>query len=142
VGARSTAREAALLALFASEADADGAAAALRVPGIFRDFATEARLVPEAETHDYALEIARGVEAEREAIDGLIRTSSQNWRLERMSRIDRNLLRIGVWELRHGVPRAITIDEAVELAKRYGTSESGAFVNGLLDRIADELGAS
>jgi transcription antitermination protein NusB len=142
VGARTTAREAALLALFAAEAEPGGLTAAARLPGIFRDFAAEAKLVPEVETHSYALEIAVGVETDREAIDELIRRSSQNWRLERMSRIDRNILRIGAWELRAGVARAITIDEAVELAKRYGTAESGSFVNGLLDRIAEELGAA
>ncbi|HEY3236115.1 MAG TPA: transcription antitermination factor NusB, partial [Polyangiaceae bacterium] len=65
-----------------------------------------------------------------------------NWRLERMTRVDRNVLRIGAWELlsRSDVPRAVILDEAVELAKRYGTEESGAFVNGVLDRIADDCG--
>jgi N utilization substance protein B len=59
-----------------------------------------------------------------------------------MTRVDRNLLRIGTWELleKADVPRAVVIDEAVELAKRYGTEESGAFVNGVLDRVADDVG--
>ncbi len=59
-----------------------------------------------------------------------------------MTRVDRNLLRLGAWELvkKPDVPRAVVLDEAVELAKRFGTEESGAFVNGVLDRIADDCG--
>jgi N utilization substance protein B len=58
-----------------------------------------------------------------------------------MSRVDRNVLRLGAWELLHrqDVPRAVILDEAVELAKAYGTEESGAFVNGVLNRIAENL---
>ena len=61
-----------------------------------------------------------------------------------MARVDRNLLRLGAWELEHrrDIPRAVVLDEAVEIAKRYGTEESGAFVNGVLDRIADDCGRS
>jgi N utilization substance protein B len=59
-----------------------------------------------------------------------------------MTRVDRNVLRIGAWELQRGaeIPRAVILDEAVELAKRFGTEESGAFVNGVLDRVACDLG--
>jgi N utilization substance protein B len=59
-----------------------------------------------------------------------------------MSRVDRNLLRLGAWELvaRKDVPRAVILDEAVELAKAYGTEESPAFVNGVLNRVADDVG--
>ena len=59
-----------------------------------------------------------------------------------MSRVDRNVLRLGTWELAHraDVPRAVILDEAVELAKAFGTDESSAFVNGVLNRIADTLG--
>ena len=59
-----------------------------------------------------------------------------------MTRVDRNVLRMGAWELleRADVPRAVILDEAVEVAKRFGTEESGAFVNGVLDRIAENLG--
>ena len=87
-------------------------------------------------------EIVRGVRSELERVDERIRAASKNWRLERMTRVDRNLLRIGTWELiaRPDVPRAVVIDEAVELAKRYGTEDSGAFVNGVLDRVANDIG--
>lgn len=90
----------------------------------------------------YADAVVRGVEAELEAIDKRVSAASQNWRIERMSRVDRNLLRLGTWELmtKADIPRAVVIDEAVELAKSYGTDESSGFVNGVLDRIANDLG--
>ena len=74
------------------------------------------------------------------SLDELITQASQNWRLERMSRIDRNILRLGTWELRHkeDVPVAVIIDEAVELAKRYGNENSSSFINGVLNRVAQD----
>ena len=84
----------------------------------------------------------RGVAEDTEKLDGTIRAASTNWRIERMARVDRNVLRLGAWELLRAadVPRAVVLDEAVELAKRFGSEDSGAFVNGVLDRIADDLG--
>ena len=75
-------------------------------------------------------------------IDDLIATSSKNWRIDRMSRVDRNILRLGACELLNfrDVPVKVVINEAVELAKRFGTAESSAFVNGVLDRIATAVG--
>lgn len=94
------------------------------------------------EGRPYADTILRGVAERTEEIDERIAAASQNWRVERMSRVDRNLLRLGTWELmiRPDVPRAVVLDEAVELAKAFGTEESSAFVNGVLDRIANDLG--
>ena len=94
------------------------------------------------EGRDYADDIVRGVGDGMEAVDAIIRKASTNWRMERMARVDRNVLRLGTWELRHSlnVPRAVILDEAVELAKRFGSEESGAFVNGVLDRVATNLG--
>jgi len=96
----------------------------------------------DAEDRAYADEAVRGVHAALASIDERIAKASTNWRLERMARVDRNVLRLGAWELgqRPDVPRAVALDEAVEIAKRFGTEESGAFVNGVLDRIADDLG--
>jgi len=96
----------------------------------------------DAEGRPYADGVVRGVVDHRAVIDEHIRAASEHWRLERMARVDRNVLRIGVFELleRPEVPRAVIIDEAVELAKRYGTEDSGKFVNGVLDRIADDVG--
>ncbi|MGE5443218.1 MAG: transcription antitermination factor NusB [Ignavibacteriales bacterium] len=74
-------------------------------------------------------------------IDEIIDRYSEHWRLSRMSRIDRNILRMAIYELIYlrDIPPPVTINEAVELAKKYGTEESGAFVNGILDRIRMSL---
>jgi transcription antitermination protein NusB len=89
----------------------------------------------------YATELVRGVEDHREEVDALIRKYADRWALERMPVIDRNLLRIAVFELAHRpeVPVAVAISEAVELAKRYSTDDSGRFVNGMLGRIAEAV---
>ena len=136
MGARSTAREAALQMLYAIEATGSSP------DEVIRDFWRE--LPGDPEDRPYADEAVRGVAADLGAIDASIQAASTNWRLERMARVDRNLLRLGVWELtkRSDVPRAVVIDEAVEIAKRYGTEESRAFVNGVLDRVADDCGRS
>lgn len=134
MGARTTAREAALQMLFAIEAsDADPDRA-------IDDFWRE--LPGDAEGRAYADEVVRGVRATLAELDAQLSRASKNWRLERMTRVDRNVLRLGAWELAHrpDVPRAVVLDEAVELAKRFGSEESGPFVNGVLDRVADELG--
>ncbi|MCD6267768.1 MAG: transcription antitermination factor NusB [Thermotogae bacterium] len=73
-------------------------------------------------------------------IDNIISQYLENWTLDRLSVVDRNVLRLGTYELLHelDVPIEVTIDEAIEIAKRYGTENSGKFVNGVLDRIAKE----
>ena len=134
MGARTTAREAALQMLFAIEATSND------VDQAISDFWRE--LPGDAEGRDYADALVRGVRRDAEKLDERIRAASQNWRLERMARIDRNALRLGTYELLTvtDVPRAVVLDEAVELAKRFGGEESSKFVNGVLDRIADDLG--
>lgn len=89
----------------------------------------------------YAVELARGVEEHGEELDALIRKFADRWALERMPVIDRNLLRMAVFELAHrpDIPVAVAISEAVELAKRYSTDDSGRFVNGMLGRIAEQV---
>ena len=91
---------------------------------------------------EFAKELIAGVKLNQTAIDALIEEHSHNWRLDRMQRIDRNVLRIGVYELQHltDVPRKVTINEAVELAKNFGNEASSAFINGLLDKIASTVG--
>jgi transcription antitermination protein NusB len=90
--------------------------------------------LPDEFARDMFLDIAGRVGE----LDGVIVSASDNWRLERMSRVDRNILRVGVFELCHrpDTPPRVAINEAVELAKRFGTEDSAAFVNGVLDRIA------
>ena len=82
-----------------------------------------------------------GVQREREVLDRWIREASRNWRVERMSKVDRNILRLGAFELAHqdDIPAKVSIDEAVELGKKYGSEESGAFINGILDTISNRL---
>ena len=85
----------------------------------------------------FSKELVRGVCENRNSIDKLIKKSSKNWRLERMSRVDRSILRLSVYEMMFmdNIPHKVSIDEAVELGKKYGTEESGAFINGVLDNI-------
>jgi len=86
----------------------------------------------------YAREIVDGVIDNRDEIDEQITAVSKDWSLSRMPAVDRAILRMATWELLHNdeVPAAVAIDEAVELAKEYSTDDSGAFVHGVLGRIA------
>ena len=96
-----------------------------------------------AAEHDaFADQLVEGCAQAQDEIDTKIRSVSRHWRLERMSRVDRNIIRLAAYELMHmpEIPRRVTLNEAVELAKRFGNEESPAFVNGVLDRIADEVG--
>ena len=96
----------------------------------------------EAEAVEYAKRVVDGVTLHRPAIDLLLAEAAQNWGLTRMAVLDRNALRIGVYEMLHEpeVPTKVAINEAIELAKRYSTEQSGAFVNGILDRIRKDRG--
>jgi len=88
-----------------------------------------------------AEELVRGVRRHRQRIDELIERCSKNWRIERMSRVDRNILRLATSELLDSdVPRSVVLNEAIEIAKRFGAEGSAAFVNGVLDRVADDIG--
>lgn len=86
----------------------------------------------------FAHQLVVGALERRAEIDDVIQTASRNWRIERMSRVDRNILRLAASELMGSpeVPTKVVINEAVELAKRFGAAEAPAFVNGILDRIA------
>lgn len=88
---------------------------------------------------EYAVELVEGVTAHRAELDAMISTSSEDWSIERMPPVDRNLLRIGGFELLHNdeVPDAVAINEAVELAARLSTDESATFVNGVLARMLE-----
>ncbi len=95
-----------------------------------------------AEEQAFATKLAGGVTEQLEAIDKLIEEASLNWRLVRMPVVDRNILRLACHELLscHDIPVSVIINEAVELAKRFGGDDSRAFVNGILDRVAHDLG--
>lgn len=87
----------------------------------------------------YYRETVEGVWSHREEVDGMISAAASNWRIERMALVDRNILRLGAYEICHSpdVPFVVAINEAVELAKRFGSDESGGFINGILDRISE-----
>ena len=90
-----------------------------------------------------ASSLISGVCAHRAEIDDILSRLSQKWRLERLARVDRNILRLALFELVHGqaqVPARVVINEAIELAKRFGSEEAPAFVNGLLDSALNGLG--
>jgi len=90
---------------------------------------------------DFAGSVVSGVCNQMEQIDSLITDASHNWKVQRMSYVDRNILRLAVFEFleKSDVPPMVSINEAIELGKRFGTGESGAFINGILDRIARGL---
>lgn len=83
----------------------------------------------------------RGVLAHRETIDEMISRFAENWTMKRMASIDRNVIRLGVYEMLHrsDIPPVVSINEAVDLAKYFNSAESGRFVNGILDRVRKEI---
>jgi N utilization substance protein B len=97
----------------------------------------EARLAEARGAFEYARRLVEGTIRHRDEIDELLRAQADNWRLERMPAVDRNVLRLAVYEMLHelDVPKLVVVDEAVELAKRFGSDQSGRFVNGLLDGL-------
>jgi N utilization substance protein B len=97
------------------------------------------------EVRRHCSELVLGVLQHRDALDQRLQSVSHHWKLERMGAVDRNLLRMAAFELLHQadlVPRKVAINEAIEIAKKFGNEDSGAFVNGILDRIAQDRGAS
>ena len=93
--------------------------------------------IPE-QVKDFALLLVRGALDNREEIDEHIEAASRHWSLKRMPLIDKNILRMAIYELKHlrDIPYKVTINEAVEIAKKYGGEASPSFVNGVLDRVS------
>ncbi|MFT7580417.1 MAG: N utilization substance protein B [Myxococcota bacterium] len=91
-----------------------------------------------ADSLAFAERLVRGVISNRDALDAVIGQCSTNWKVPRMALVDRNILRLAAYELRFvdEIPPKVTMNEAIEIAKRYGTAESSAFINGIIDRIA------
>ena len=133
MGKRRRARELAIKVLFHMEftpGDPDGV-----FQLICENFDSSRSVMP------FSRELVLGVCKNADTLDRLISRSSKHWRLERMSRIDKIILRMGVSEFLYmnDIPPKVTIDEAVELGKKYGTDDSGAFINGVLDNIYNSL---
>lgn len=127
LGGRREAREQALLLLYEAEIRSLGAEAMV------------ADVVVEPD--EYTAEVLAGVEANRERLDQLLGERTGDWPIHRLGAIDRAVLRLAVWELteRPDIPTAVVLNEAVELAKTYGTDDSGSFVNGVLATLADDV---
>ena len=133
MGTRRQAREAALSVLYQVDVAKTSAEEALRL--YWKGQSADDDVV------EFASALVRGVTSHRVRIDELISDASNNWKLPRMSFVDRNILRIGTFEMLEleNVPTMVALNEAIELGKRYGTTDSGGFINGILDRIARNL---
>lgn len=92
----------------------------------------------EADTIDFAEQLVLGVTHNLKEIDALLETHSTHWKLSRMPIVDRNILRIAVYEVLHceDIPKSVTLNEAIDIGKKFGTEDSGAFINGVLDNLA------
>ena len=130
---RTRARELALRALYLI--DIRGPGARPDVPEFFRENTDDGDVLV------FAQELFDGCVDRREELDAVITEVAENWRIGRMAVIDRNILRLGTFELvaLEDVPPKVSINEAIDLAKRYSTAESGAFVNGILDKIRTRI---
>jgi N utilization substance protein B len=132
---RRKAREYALQILFQLDIRKEKPSAA-----VLRHFWTEYQ--PDDEVKVFAEEIIKGTYKHLSEINKMIRACAKNWSLDRMAVVDRNVLRMAVYEILHrmDIPTSVTINEAIEIAKKYGTEESGSFVNGILDNVARTTG--
>jgi transcription antitermination factor NusB len=130
---RTRAREIALQGLY--QLDMQGPAAAGQVQVFVRE-----RAGPDPDLHGFASRLLRGTSERTEEIDGIIRQAAENWNLERMACIDRNIMRMAIYEMLYepDIPAKVSINEAIEMGKRFSTGQSGAFINGILDRIRRE----
>ena len=133
MGMRREGRELALQALYAVDLNPNEKMEPLRL-------VRENARVP-APARAFAEELVTGVQVNREEIDRMINVQSKNWVITRIARVDLNILRIATFELlyRSDIPKNVTINEAIEVAKKFGTDESPAFINGNLDEIASSL---
>ncbi|MFH1468893.1 MAG: transcription antitermination factor NusB [Pseudomonadota bacterium] len=144
VPGRRRSREIVLQALY--DADLAGTQPGLALRGLWSALLDDDGSLGEAgigeDERRFANALVQGVQENTQRIDALIEEASLNWRLVRMPVVDRNILRLACYELIGcpEIPVSVTINEAVELAKRFGGDDSRAFVNGILDRVAHDLG--
>jgi N utilization substance protein B len=132
---RRMARELALQLLYQRELSADGVSGDEQASLDGIDLSTDAGVFCKA--------LIEGVIEHIDELDSILKPYLENWSLERMSVVDRNILRLAVFEIRfvEDIPFKVSIDEAIELAKIFGSDESGSFVNGILDSLAKESGS-
>jgi len=136
MGVRRRARELAMQALFYMDASQDAS------PQMLERFCEN--FAPPQKARPFFLKLVNGVLKARPQIDTLIERFSKNWSVQRMSRVDRNVMRIAVFEIIFcpDIPPKVSINEAIDIGKKFGTEDSGAFINGIVDsiRIAIENG--
>lgn len=99
---------------------------------------------PSQKAREFCQRLIEGVRRSQDQIDPLIEENSENWSLKRMAMVDRNILRLATFELLHcpDIPFKVTLNEAIELAKRFGADDSPAFINGILDKIHSILASA
>jgi N utilization substance protein B len=133
--ARQRSRQLALQVLYAADLAARPGREAPSIEATFESIAEHFEL--SAAARDFAAVLTRGVAATRDELDELISRHATHWRISRMAAVDRNVLRLAAWELSHtDTPTPIVLDEAIELARRFGSDESPGFVNGVLHALA------
>ncbi len=139
MGKRREGREAAVQYLY--QVDLSGEAP-VNADNFWKLRAGPSQAAPAPKTRTFAEQLAQGVLAHLEEIDGYIKKYTANYEIERLAAVDRNILRVATYELLHSLDVApvIIIDEAIEIAKKFGSDKSGGFVNGILDRIKKEVG--
>ncbi|UCD84432.1 MAG: transcription antitermination factor NusB [Deltaproteobacteria bacterium] len=132
MGKRRRSRELALQALYQLDVNKENAEELLQL--FWENYSHQ------EEVKAFSSSIIEGARRNREEIDKLINHNSENWRLERMAVVDRNILRMAVFELLYcsDIPYKVILNEAIEMAKKFGTEESSSFINGILDNIAKQ----
>jgi N utilization substance protein B len=135
MGSRRKARECALQMLFAADV------ASTRPDELVRNFWSElADGELDEDGREFATRLALGALAHLEEVDGRIKSRAEHWRIDRMATVDRNVLRLAVYEFLHEpTPRTVAINEALEVARRFSTYEATQFINGILDAIKRDL---
>jgi N utilization substance protein B len=133
MGTRRQARELAMQALFYMDMRRDASEEMLEN---FCDC-----FCPSKKSRPFFLKLVNGVLGTKDKIDALVERFSQNWNISRMSCVDRNIMRIAVYEMLYcdDIPLKVSINEAVDIGKKFGTQESGAFINGIMDSVREEL---
>jgi N utilization substance protein B len=133
LGRRRKSRESALQVLYQLNITKQEATAA------FTQF--EEHFLPDGVPEDFVKRLVHGVLEHRPELDRLIEQYSEHWRIDRIDMIDRNILRMALFELLYceEIPPKVTINEAIDLGKRFGSEDSGSFINGILDRVQNEV---
>ena len=141
MGRRRKARELALQFLYQYDTLRETSSEEVSLDDLMGLFWRTNEMPSEDEVRVFATTLMSGACRDMQGIDEIISSYSENWKISRMSKVDRNIIRMAIYELLYlnDIPAPVTINEAIELGKKYGTEESGAFINGILDRVRRAL---